>query len=104
MAAAAVNMPDLPKTEQRWLMEIGCPYDITTRGSIPADWHDAIYLAEPVVLATANGVIHSVDRQIILMPIFLIDCKAIRRSKFGAQEVVNAQPYVLDRSPDVLSI
>ena len=60
-AAAAVSPPELFKTEQRWLMDTGCPYDLTTRGSIPSDWLDAIYQDVPVVLATANGEIQSVS-------------------------------------------
>ena len=60
VAAAAVYAPELIKTEQRWLMDAGCPYDLTTRGSIPADWHTEIYQSDPVVLATANGEIQSV--------------------------------------------
>ncbi len=43
-------------------MDTGCPYDLTTRGSIPAEWHTEIYQSDPVVLATANGEIQSVDR------------------------------------------
>ena len=34
-AAAAVSPPELLRTEQRWLMDTGCPCDLTTRGSIP---------------------------------------------------------------------
>ena len=61
VAAAAVSSPELLKAEQRWLMDTGCPYDLTTRGSIPAEWHTEIYQSYPVVLATANGEIQSVD-------------------------------------------
>ena len=43
-------------------MDTGCPYDLTTRGSIPADWHTEIYQGDPVVLATANGEIQCADR------------------------------------------
>ncbi len=62
-AAAAVSSPELLRTEQRWLMDTGCPYDLTKRESIPTDWLDDIYQDEPVVLATANGEIRSVDRR-----------------------------------------
>ncbi len=62
VAAAAVYAPELLKTDQRWLMDSGCPYDLTTRGSIPAEWHSENYRSDPVVLATANREIQSVDR------------------------------------------
>ncbi len=62
VAVAAVCAPELLKTEQRWLMDTGCPYDLTTRGSIPAEWQSEIYQSDPVVLATANREIQSVDR------------------------------------------
>ncbi len=49
VVAAAVYAPELLKTEQRWLMDTGCPYDLTTRGSIPAEWQSEIYQSDPVV-------------------------------------------------------
>ena len=104
VAAAAVYAPELVKTEQRWLMDTGCPYDLTTRGSIPADWHTEIYQGDPVVLATANGETQCADR--IEYPIAAFsntDGKA-RTWKHGPREVVSAQPYILDSTPDVLSI
>ena len=30
VAAAAVSSPEMLKTEQRWLMGTGCPYDLTS--------------------------------------------------------------------------
>ena len=49
VAAAAVYAPELLKAEQRWLMDTGCPYDLTTRGSIPVEWQSEIYQSDPVV-------------------------------------------------------
>ncbi len=77
-AAAAVHTPELLKTEQRLLMDTGCPYDRTTRGSIPAEWHADIFQSEPVVLATANGEHRSVDR--IDYPIAALSKGKARRS------------------------
>ena len=104
VAAAAVYAPELIKTEQRWLMDTGCPYDLTTRGSIPADWHTEIYQSDPVVLATANGEIQSVDRIEYPIAAFTETNGKARTWKHGPREVVSAQPYVLDSTPDVLSI
>ena len=104
MAAAAVYAPELLKTEQRWLMDTGCPYDLTTRGSIPAEWHSEIYLSDPVVSATANGEIQSVDRVEYPTAAFTNTDGKARKWKHGPREVGSAQPYVLDSTPDVRSI
>ena len=92
-AAADASPPELRRTEQRWLMDTGCPYELTARGSIPSDWLDAIYQDEPVVLATANGEIRSVYIINIPSAAFSVsDSKARRQAVFGAEEAVHAQP------------
>ena len=70
-------------------MDTGCKYDLTTRASVPSYLHDSIEKAlVPITLSTANG---------------LTDCDlCVRQQILGLTEVV--EPYILDSTPDVLSI
>ena len=70
-------------------MDTGCKHDLTTRDAIPYCQIGMITKAEfPVLLSTANDIISS---------------DMIAPQQIGALGV-NAEPYVLDQSPDVLSI
>ncbi len=70
-------------------MDTGCEHDLTTRQALPAWQVGMITKAEiPILLSTANDLISS--------------DKIVPRQIGELGEV--AEPYVLDQSPDVLSI
>ena len=72
-----------------WLLDTGCRYDLTTRSSVPEHLQGMILPAPvKITLATANDLAYGT--QIVRQQI----------GEFG--EV--AEPYILDCSPDVLSI
>ncbi len=72
-----------------WLLDTGCKYDLTTRASVPLHQHNRIYRAPvPIILATANG---------------LSSGEKSCNNTFGELGEV-AEPYILDNTPDVLSI
>ena len=71
------------------MLDTGCKYDLTTRASVPLHQHDRIYRAPaPIILATANG---------------LSSGEKIVQQQIGELGEV-AEPYILDSTPDVLSI
>ena len=88
--AASDETDDFPKNNIRsWLMDTGCKHDLTTRDAIPYCQLGIITKSQsPVLLSTANDII-SID---LTVP-----------QQIGALGV-NAEPYVLDQSLDVLSI
>ena len=70
-------------------MDTGCKHDLTTRDAIPYCQIGMIAKAElPVLLSTANDIISS---------------DMVVPQQIGALGV-NAETYVFDQSPDVLSI
>ena len=70
-------------------MDTGCKYDLTTRASVPPCLQDGITEANvPLTLSTANG---------------LVSCNHVVITQIGELEEV-AEPYILDATPDVLSI
>ncbi len=72
-----------------WLVDTGCTHDLTTRAAVPSHQHVHISPARvPILLSTANDLMHgdTVAVQLIL--------------ELGE----NAEPYLLDSTPDVLSI
>ena len=81
---------DFPKDNIRsWLMDTGCKHDLTTREAIPFCQLGVITKSRnPVLLSTANDIASS---DLVVPP------------QTGALGV-NVEPYVLDQSPDVLSI
>ena len=71
------------------MLDTGCTYDPTTRASIPTHQIDLISRAPvPILLATAND---------------LVSGDKIAPQQIGKLGEV-AEPYVLDSTPDVLSI
>ncbi len=90
VASAASNYDLGPRENYRcWLLDTGCTRDLTTRASIPLHQHGAIYRAPiPILLANANDLVNG--------------DKAIQQQIGELGEV--AEPYVLDSSPNVLSI
>jgi hypothetical protein len=90
VALAASNYDLGPRENYRsWLLDTGCKYDLTTRASIPLHQVDSIFRAPmPILLATANDLVQG--------------------DKVVAQQIGElgevAEPYVLDSTPDVLSI
>ena len=70
-------------------MDTGCKYDLTTRASVPLPLRDSITdSADPITLHTANG---------------LTDCNlCVSQQIVGLHETV--EPYILESTPDVLSI
>ncbi len=89
--ALAASSRDLgPRENYRsWLLDTGCRYDLTTRASIPTHQVDSVYTTTmPILLATANG---------------LVDGDKVVSQQIGELLEV-AEPYVLDSTPDVLSI
>ncbi len=71
------------------MLDTGCRYDLTTRASIPTNQVDRIFITTaPILLATANG---------------LVDGDKVVSQQIGELRKV-AEPYVLDSTPDVLSI
>ncbi len=87
---ASDETDDYPKSDIRsWLMDTGCKHDLTTRDAIPLCQLGVITNATiPVLLSTANDIISSY----LVVP-----------QQTGALGC-DAEPYVLDQSPDVLSI
>ena len=71
-----------------WLCDTGCPYDLTSRGGITPEMGDLESADVPTTLETANGMIE-VDETV---PVQIL---ALRE---------NIDPYVMEESPDVLSI
>ena len=90
VALAASNYGFGPRENYRsWLLDTGCKYDLTTRSSIPQHQVDSIFTAPmPILLATANDLVHG--------------DKVVSQQIGELGEV--AEPYVLDSTPDVLSI
>ena len=90
VALAASNYDLGPRENYRsWLLDTGCKYDLTTRASIPTHQIDLISRAPvPIILATAND---------------LVSGDKIAPQQIGELGEV-AEPYVLDSTPDVLSI
>ncbi len=86
--AAAYDYVSSDRTRS-WLMGTGCKYDLTTRASVPPCLQDGIIEAIiPLTLSTANG---------------LVSCNQVVSTQVGELEEV-AEPYLLDATPDVLSI
>ena len=90
VALAASNYDFGPRENYRsWLLDTGCKYDLTTRSSIPQHQVDSIFTAPmPILLATAND---------------LVQGDKVVSQQIGELGEV-AEPYVLDSTPDVLSI
>ena len=90
VALAASNYDLGPRENYRsWLLDTGCKYDLTTRAAIPLHQLDLICRAPiPILHATAND---------------LVDGDKVVQQQVGELGEV-AEPYVLDSSPDVLSI
>jgi hypothetical protein len=75
--------------ERRWLCDTGCPFDLIGQPSIPLNSRsNAIKAKQAVTMETANGTI-SCDR-VLQMQIIPFN--------------ENIEPYILEDSPDVLSI
>src|SRR5665648_793356 len=88
-ALAAAYDYDPSNQVRSWLMDTGCKYDLTTRASVPPNHQDLITDALiPLTLSTANG---------------LVSCTQVVGTQIGGFEEV-AEPYLLDATPDVLSI
>ena len=88
--AASDETDDFPKHNiLSWLMDTGCRHDLTTRDAIPYCQLGVITKSQsPVLLSTASDIISSG----LIVP-----------QQVGALGI-SAEPYVLDQSPDVLSI
>ena len=70
-------------------MDTGCKHDLTTRAVLPYGKIDFITTAEiPILLATANN---------------LVNGEKVVQQQIG-ELGETAEPYVLDSTPDVLSI
>ena len=70
-------------------MDTGCKHDLTTRAAVPTHQHVCISPAKvPMLLSTANDLVHG-DTVVV-------------EHILGLGE--NAEPYILDSAPDVLSI
>ena len=77
------------RSVRTWLCDTGCPFDLIGRNRIPADSFEHIRdSTTPVQLSTANG--HLQVTQVVDMQI-----NAFKE---------NIEPYILDETPDVLSI
>ena len=86
--AAAYDYAPSDRTRS-WLMDTGCKYDLTTCAAVPPCLQDGIAEAIiPLTLSTANG---------------LVSCNHVVITQIGELEEV-AEPYILDATPDVLSI
>ncbi len=87
--AASQQNGDFPRNNIRsWLMDTGCKHDLTTRDAIPYCQLGMITKSlNPVLLSTAD----------------IISSDMIVPQQIGALGV-DAEPYVLEQSPDVLSI
>ncbi len=87
---ALAALGHVPEVNYRsWLMDTGCRHDLTSRASVPDHQLGSIFKAPiPIVLATANGLSNGY--------------KAIRQQIGELGEV--AEPYILESTPDVLSI
>ncbi len=89
--ALAASSRDLgPRENSRsWLLDTGCKHDLTTRASIPTHQVEHIFTTTmPMLFATANG---------------LVDGDKVVSQQIGELLEV-AEPFVLDSTPDVLSI
>ena len=72
-----------------WLCDTACPFDLISRETLPPDLEQFAEQAdEPATLATANGVVEA-DTTIAMQVKQLED---------------NIDPYLLDSTPDVLSV
>src|SRR5665648_227264 len=88
-ALAAAYDYDPSNQVRSWLVDTGCRYDLTTRASVPPSHQDLITDAIiPLTLSTATG---------------LVSCTQVAGTQIGGFEEV-AGPYLLDATPDVLSI
>ncbi len=72
-----------------WLLDTGCKFDLTTRASVPPYLQNSIMKATvPITLSTANDLVNG--------------DMVVRQQIMEFNEV--AEPYILDSTPDVLSI
>ena len=87
---ASGGTDELPRADIRsWLVDTRCKHDLTTRDAIPYCQIGMIEKGKsPVLLSTANDV---------------ISCDIVVPQQIGAFGV-DAEPCVLDQSPDALSI
>ena len=87
LAALGAEAPEY--NYRSWLMDTGCKHDLTSRAAIPHHQHDSIFRSPvPITLSTANGL--SSGNKSIYQQI----------GELGE----TAEPYILDSTPDVLSI
>ncbi len=87
LAASTTSAP--VENRRSWLLDTGCKFALTTKEAVPQHQRSSIFKAlVPIILSTAND---------------LVNGDKVVEQQIGAFGEV-AVPYILDSTPDVLSI